>query len=686
MTQILRTANQYYVGDIGRNFGMFTRQPFARTEILADTIGTRTRFDDFVDRGAVSDVVFASGLKGAILAYDLYPVAMSLGSWTINSGSWAEVVPPDAKVAGLTYLHSYDSTANLESSITGGNLPVSPCFMFLFSRQPMTPIGMSAADQNWALEFGAGYRMEWGRGTVPTLYRGEAVVSTQHLDEGDWQTYATAPTMAFQVRNLLGNLYITSSAWRGTWIVKGVGEIPAGNATITGNGGEFWFNLSPLVFETSGYFETDWIEHFRTFPDAALVATAYPEEGTGADVTIEVIETRGTAKRYRVTLTGDGAHTPVVQAFQYRYDPTFASISALWKEITPWVDMDSPPTETLPDDITARTLTLNLIPGKRVNGQTLYDFVGPLTGTVAARYRTGVVYADVGPDVIERGQGFIEISKRTEPIDDTARLELQQVDRWDRLAKTALLWAPCCAGLRVDEAISLIAQWAGIPSSDIIAETIPYYLESPEDDFSRPPWLPTNGTKAAEFIRQIADAYGVRVYFDGSGKLRIRRWGIGTAVATYSYDAGADEIEALVSVDTSGDRSQACNMIVIEGQDGDGRAIYGSMFDHASLTDDESPRYLGFPVVQYERKPDLSTQAAVNAATREMFEKRTAGDPGRQLVSESADLWRRWPGEAIDLERADDGDGQPVKVRITNLSTELGQYRNRCTVSGEVRS
>ena len=86
---------------------------------------------------------------------------------------------------------------------------------------------------------------------------------------------------------------------------------------------------------TAASLETGWVDHLWALPDDALNAAAFPPGQAGITVAV-VAETSGSRKRYRVTLSGDRAHSPVLRAWQSTYPPAFSYLTGDWTEITPW--------------------------------------------------------------------------------------------------------------------------------------------------------------------------------------------------------------------------------------------------------------------------------------------------------------------------------------------------------------
>lgn len=677
----LHSLNQYYIGEVKRNYSVFSRHPWAYQDIATAKHEQGTRFDAYQSE----NVWLAPELKGVILEPDFSFTDMVLADFTAAAGTIATTIPPGTNPQPV-HIHATDAGANVVSDIRSTfSLPTNPSFAFLFSRQPMTPAGMLESAQQWRLTFG-GYTLQWGRGPVVQLLQGSELIAKRQGEEGEWEAFGVAPELSFNIFCVLGNIYVCSSAWSGAWKVADIGDVPAGPIRMQGNGGEYAFNLSPFVFATSGYFITDWINTGGQFPSEFGSATMVkPDPPAGCSTALSVYAEDGPRRRYKITLTGNGATTPVVQFVQPHYDAAFINPNEYWQEITHWVDQtQSPPTETLPADLTARTLELTLFPEKSeagTNNKTLWEWVGQLDGEYAFYYRTGMKYTDGTTEQSIRGYGFVEVRSGKEAAGDVPTLRLQVVDKWVRLARTALVNAPCVAEMEAGAAIALLAQYAGIPPLDIQRDDTGFILDGGGDDWTNPPWLFADGTTAAEAIRQIADAYGLIVEFGDNGKLQIRLEYNPTPMLTVDCDAGADPLEAVSATEATQDRNAAVNVMTVEGQRPDGRPITARLIDYDSLNTAGSPRFLGYRVERMIKRSDLSTHGSVNVSCAREFDRRPAAWPGWSLASKTARLYKCRSNRKLTLIKG----GVTTTPIITNVTTQLGAAFNDATVTVEDR-
>jgi len=678
MPTFKRTNCQYYLGDVNTNYGVLARPGFAVYEVPEQRFGAYT----------LEDVECSPLVHGVTLAATALQPA-TLAQFSVNPPDALQIwTPPNQPVA---HAFAYRAEAVPVEISSVGALPGEPSFTFSFTRAPQPPAGMPPAEQVWRLTF-ADFTLEWGRTGFPRLYRNDVLLEERLLPESALRAFNSAAALAITVQNLFGDLFICCALWPEPWVVRGVGAVPSAPYGMQCSGGQFSFNLSPFTFATSGAFVTDWIEHGVAYPDTDLLVDVFPpDQPAGTGVAVTVAEYCGTAKRYRVTLTGDGAHTPVVQAFQYRYHPQVAIGDRYWREITQWVTgatvtCAADPGAACRVGPTLRHAELSLVPQQRVNGKTLWEWVGGLHGAYAFRMQVGAVYVDEHgmefTDQLDRLHGIVQIADDVQAIAAVDRLTLAVPDRWEQLSQTALLFAPSVAGMRVDAAIALIAQWAGISPTQIDAAPVPYWLCEPAGDYTRPTWFPPNGTRAGDFIRKIAERYGAVVEFDGAGVLVVRP-GLSTdSVATYTLDEGGDPIISLERVEEREDRAACVNTVIVEGRGANGLALFAMQADAESLTLPGSLRYVGYPVIEYITDPDLTTQEAVNIACAQHFANRRAALPQRLLQSCTSELWKRVPNEVVTLINHR-GSGVE-RVRLLLVRTQYRPLTYTTTARGEV--
>ncbi|MHB9110748.1 MAG: hypothetical protein ACYDCO_27155, partial [Armatimonadota bacterium] len=714
------------------NHAPITRPRFGNIEIPTQAFSilngseSRDRFDDYLDGGpggggTVSNVALSDALRGMLLTHNAPEDGRDMTTTMVTSATGLDVCLPQ----GMRKLHlvSYNNVADTPTSYTSvGALPASPCFSFTFTRAFKPPTGMDAANQAWRLTFGGRYTLEWSRTAPARLIRDyglgtEKVIAIRPRQDlkGD---YGTRQQFTLTVYNLLGKLFLYSDLWGGEWTItllddagKAGVEMPQAAWTMACTGGKYAWNVSPLTFATSGYIETDWIPipEGASYPDAPYDADTQPDgvvcrtfptrQPAGTSVSLAVIESGvddfgAPQKRFRLTMTSDGTVSPTIYAFEYRWLDMYGAAVSNLLDITPWVPQA---TETKPGDNSPHSLAMTLKPGEVHNGQTLWQALtaagmGTLQGEYAVSYATGVGYGDGTPATSqERMLGYLDVTGKKIAVGKLDSLPCTAYDRWARLAKGSLQYPPACAGLRVDEAIALIARCGGVPPNEIDAEVIGFTLDTPEPftdhyEFTGAlPWTPPANGTAADFIRQLAEAYGVAVWFNGAGRMQIQLKALPTAatvpVASYDMQAGATLEEALTTLDDTADRGPVVNRIVVEGVGPNGRPLYAWEDDQASLSTPDTPRYLGFLAVEWRVMPDVMSYGTAVTICRRLFHWRPGAQP-YTLTSDTADLGARWPHQVVD---ATDKDGTDHRLYLVTVSNELTPTRNKPTLTGEAR-
>ena len=202
-------------------------------------------------------------------------------------------------------------------------------------------------------------------------------------------------------------------------------------------------------------------------------------QAPGCAVTVSVYDSALTnpalpanTKRYCLTLTGDGQHTPICQAFQYLFFPEYATFDTNWPLFTEWVkqaniSLAAESTTLSRLGPVVRQATIDVIPDVPVNGQTLWEWLGLSSGApigdYAVRVKVGVVYDDGSIEQVDRITGQLTVNAGGFPVGGLISKQFTVHDRWQRLHDTDLIWAPCVAGMTVANAISILRSGRGLP-------------------------------------------------------------------------------------------------------------------------------------------------------------------------------------------------------------------------------
>ena len=723
--------NQYAIGAVSENFPVMTTPGCAFYEIPhTETYDGLTRFDDYRDGGELNNVNLSHLLKGVVLGTtglsEFFPFSrMNPEDFVINTGNWIEAYPPDVvmqaspDINGSSCLFLYDQTLN-ESNISPGEvtykgtLVAAPTIQICIDRCLTPPYGMTKESRQWEFSFGNGFMLQFGIGPDVYLYYNDAIIGHHYINGDESQTkWANATLLRFRISNPYGDIVIECDNFD-TWTVKYVGVIPSAPYSMYTAGGLMAFNLTQASYELMGWFITDPIQLWQNYNDEDLIPATFPPNnlqppdtifGGTCTVSMEVYDSpTTTTKRFQVTLRGDGFHTPTVQAFQWQFPPQYAIPSENWLDFTEWVidaTIESSTESTTLSRIgpVMRQATLQVRPDMIVNGKTLWEWLGiSPTGDYAIRIKTGMVYDDETFSQSSRITGSLTTNSGNFPVGGVPTKTWSIHDRWERFSRTALLWSPCVAGLTADQAISTIAQWAGVAPSqiDVIIQypgyTFPILTEPAGDptklygDWTQPTWYPKNGTNAAEFIKQIAERFGLIVAFNGEGRLEICSGLNTTYMLAFSRDPGAAMFAAVENVEEQEDRQSCINTVVVQGKDQYGRPIFSCMYDIDSLAVPGTPLYVGYPVVELIADDNLNTQAAINFACAQHYWARKAGFPTRKFPSHTNSGWLISPNQLVTLENTLANHEAAEVIRITHTAEHYPGHLHSYTIelTGEV--
>jgi hypothetical protein len=696
--QVVGTDNHFYIGSPNVYFPFMTAPGAAKYLVPTEQQGTHQCWYDYATDG---NVTLSQELKGVVLTPATEFVDMDTAHFTSTGRDALTLVTPPNNIHNK-YIGMVDNTANTTTEVASDyNLPASPSILLDLVRQPTPPVGQDMTQLRWQFCFGGGYVLDWTSSFFPALWHDGEIISQFVIPNEDKMKFFFAQETLFQLNNKLGQLTITSNAFSGTWVVNGVGDIPSAPFTVIGGGGQFWFNVSALTFQTSGYLITPWVEHSYAFNNSDLVAVPFPPAslqpaGTSVDIAVEA--SSGTMKQYRVSYTSDGTATPLVQGIYVEYAPKFATLSTLAeKEITPWVDYaQSPPTEELTADFVTNQLTFEITPQKTVNGQTFSEFVGDIYGQVPFRYTVGLKYSDGSSETHTRMTGLLGFADRPVNISEVERVKFRAKDRWKQLQECSLMYPPCLQSRSVGGAIAALAAWAGIAPGDMVIDSAAYaiYLDDPGTDYTSPPWLPQRCTRAAEVIKHICEVKGFLAYFNPYGQLVVTGSRDTTCRGAYTICATTNAAQSLTKMLLRTDTEGIINGVFAEGMGPDGQRYEASMIDWNSITSPSSPRFVGYPCIEYLNIPDCLTPTSLTSATAEKFATRHAGWPWFQLegtpASDQSNSDLGYYAMSFLLPnmtvQATDRNGNAHPLLITQMRQTLGLGLNTPTLIGEDRS
>lgn len=671
------------------NFGWRTRFPVFLQHIVKDI--WKTKVEKQVG------VQFAEYLGGAILYSDPSVVSMSMDMLLQEEGDivgkWKLAKPAGNE---KQFLKQYDATPNLVASVVGAEmLSAAPQFVLTLARNPSPPVGMDPKAQKWELVFGQGLLdsatlvLELTRlGNPRLLYRTvgldgetltERVIATHEVPESDRQGFAFDFYQRWEVANINGRLYLRCNHLSEPWVVEGVGMVPEGAWKFNAFGGVFSFNLTPVTFVTSGYFETKRVEHYFLVPDNAMEFRTFGSTPTGCGVQAQVIESGyalgETWKRYRVTLTGDGGTTPFLHSVEAGAESVFEyPTTQTWVPLNPFITSMS---ETLSEDMATRKSTLRVSLYKRNgNGETFADVFGSLLGEHLVTIAAGYTLEDGVTEIVEDRMVGVLQAQDFASTPKSKSLTFTCYDRWTKLAEKRLFKAPALTGLRLDLAIAKVARCGGVAPADMVLEAIDVYVSQPVDYTGGEglPWVPADGTAPTEVVKQLCALGAVAEYWE-DGKLHVYAQDDTTLRCTFSTVVGTDPLYALSSLTYTQDLAGKVNHIVVVGADGKDGAPLAGRWHYDAIFTEGSPCFKGDLATEFITNGNLVDLDAVNRECVEAYNKRDGGWPILKVSSRRG--WvacHLWPRYRVAVE---DYDWSPilgeVLCRVKDMQVSYGR-------------
>lgn len=654
-----------YSIDIGpmTNLGFLTRRQWTFYDDIV------TRWEDDRESGdgyaSISNVVYSKRFGGLILAPNTTLTAMPHTSVTVLAG---DVRTSTAPAFGVTGCLGYNATANHVVRLQGGLLAEGPCCTVSLVRTLDPPNGQGRPTQLWKFTFG-GLVLTWGRTSDPVLTRSGVEVARYTVPESQREEYSNAVRMTWDIANIGGRLFLTCSALRDTWEIA-MPTLPATRWQWETNGGKHWVNVSQVTFAATGSIVTPLINE-RVARDAAdAVKTVYPTAELPATAVVTLGAATDNQRAYTLTLGGTGYTTPLVRAYQVYYPPIVTPPTTTWTAIDAWFVSGR---EQLTEEMAARSTDLRFVT------DAAWEAAFPrLSGHRVVRYTVG--YND--------GQGHTDSELRMVGIMRRVSrnghdLTMTLFDQWTMLRDTRLSSMPCLYGMERGAAISLIAQCASIPSSQIVIDadvvgTVGNATSDPGKEGPR--WRVATGTTAADAIRRIASTYGLRVEFQGDGKLHVYQddtttiaLHVSAAEGTPAYLGIGKGVFDGVTFDS--DLAGTINYLYFVGKDPRGKPLTAQVYDYGSLNTTTAENYLGYAAVEYQEHLDIDTQEELQEALARQLTSIDRGYPRCEITSDAGyALTLLWPRSYIGVTDTDVFTGERT-CKITQLVCEYAEDR-----------
>ncbi len=657
--------------------------------------------------GNKSGVLLSKEWKSAMLEFTLSPSSMVISDWVTSGGSWHES-DPFGRAKNIKYLHQAitDDTAGVSSVQSSANFPQAPSLVVSFLRYAVPPPNINEAI--FYITLGGGYTLYFGGMKDPKIIDtdGSRIISTYTVEQNEKKQYYFDTSMKWEIWSVAGDLYILCSSLSRVWIIHDLGNMPAAPVTFGCQAScPYAVMIQKPIFNSSGYFITDEIDHLAEYAgDPDKIAT-YPPADQGTSVNIAINSTNGNKKSYKVTLNADsgGDHSPYVMSWQVIYRRRFEDKVGTWTKISD--DYFKGGRESLGADAPARSLVadFNDTGGKfRAYLDNLGDFI---EGQFALRYSTGYNLHPSGSVTIPRLTGIAQIREQNlKATTNNQQYTLTINDRYCQLNDTELTFPPNFILYPPEEAVALAAEYGGVHPDDIYVDIAlsPRTVENgawwgtrgtstnPDKllaaagfEYESLTWMPI-GSRAGEFINNVCKLFNMVAEFNPSGQFVIRLKDSSTLVESYTTEEGAANTVTIKDLTGTSDITDKPNGIVVEGKSRDGLYIYAKSIDWASVNlAPGTPGFKGYPAIRWIRDEKLSTQEQCVDALNRAFESLKVGGRRKiQITSPLAGLWDRFPRQLIFLDDAYSAYGG-LYYRILSVEVDIKPMVLSATLTAE---
>jgi hypothetical protein len=612
-----------------------------------------------------SNTFLFSPLGAAILTPTISCASMPLSGWTVTTGSFKEITPPWFAKG----LKCYDARADQTYSLAQGTAQaagVSFCVRLIRSAPPEG----QTVEPNLKIRFGAEtpgsgqmYELWFHRYQIPALYCDGELVSWMNLQPNDMERQWMGEDEGkswFVVWCIGGAIVIQFSFTEEILVYRptsGDAVVPAGKVKLTGAGGAFWFNLTPITFAAAGTCEQDYDLGYTPAGTAWSQVWGHNETDTTASLSITAGSTHHKVIQLMLATTNTG-HTPVVYGFDVNYGPTFTIVPQTWTTLAGLIDGQE------------RTTCEGGSATADYRFSNAYGLYKTHAGVWAVRVYCGWngtdEYGAPWSDGTFRFAGYAMISAQTADA-ETAEVTLRCIDRTAVIKGARTFHFPCYDGWAVHLALTDMIARAGIPPAQITATDLGFTL--PMGSYSAPAWLYEDGENVWDIVQDIASMYGAWVYGEPDGTIVIAPATPVPGIAATFRDEPLDDDDynIMQRLDWEQDCSEVVNDVVVLGRDALGRQLMARVTDSASLLSEGYPGFVGFRQQQIVNSDGLTTQADVDAVAAQLYAFRKRVDLQATFHCPWG-CWQLWPNRIIRIVDATTGaDGRDYLVRqVTN--------------------
>lgn len=457
----------------------------------ADVWGYASRPDSFVWTLASSmsnysnspgrNVIYNSALKCFMLRPIPGSTNMLLANWDIITGKWLQRVPTDLNGTFLRQYEMVDWGIESKTAI----IRVDGCFSIYIRRPPYKNTAIDDSEyQTIGLNDGTTERKFkfWRNGTIEFLTNGTQT-ETRTVKQSDIQKWRDSNVVQLDFYTL-GNaggvtkMLITSPILSEAIVVdKVVSDSVASKIIINGKNGalvgysQYTFVTSgDLVFNsmselTDGTADSGVSPQVRSFPAPAVgntvtSALAWITSGSGKAVFKPI-----------VTFTGSGYNPILTQAIEFGFIHTWTAPASpvTWYDISENVVSIS---ESIPDNITGRTMTIELVFTDTTKAQAFKDNFAlcssnPFTPACAFEY----ILVQGSTTLLVHG-GILQIGNEIHANDQFATLTCNVVSRLQAQGTSDALTVPVSCGQTAENFWKQSLAVAGInPNTVIVTDT-----------------------------------------------------------------------------------------------------------------------------------------------------------------------------------------------------------------------
>ncbi|MEI6520132.1 MAG: hypothetical protein WCO98_08870 [bacterium] len=486
----------------------------------------------------------------------------------------------------------------------------------------------------WQLQWGSGHLLTFSTHRPPFVSINGTIVATLPMNPAEYYNYANAKEICWEVRDFLSDLIISCSAFSRVWNIPGVGGATTGNLRISADGSAYSVALFTMKFPLTGNFYT-----------SSAIANADYAEVLPADNNVQVTPGGG---RHKITMTGDGDHTPAVKGWNIFRRPVNVNFTGSWQEIS--------------EKLIGGHLDYSLDIGKA--NLVFKDF--PNANRI--KISQTMELPDGRIRSIDRPlMTVMDRQKRITNSGTTVRVSAVCQQGW--LASKRVGDLPPLCDMPVDEAIAMIAEWAGVKKLKIWQDAsgnsmeaggwwgnrggdspMNEYLNAAKDWRGDIPWQ-VKSDNIWHFIKRLANIYQLRVWFEGD-EMQIRRANLAypTDTTGYSINYGTDLLAAPTGAAITEPDNTAAVMVNYVGN--------GGTLMPAGDT--------GAKIV-VNCPPDITTADA--AASYAGYVKSILQNNGGITMTGRTALWNISPGDAIALTGTGDFiDGEICRAAKVNIS------------------